>query len=118
MASTRSRNTPGNYKQEQSWNRSYLQYNTYHGYLLAKHTYLPGLGLGGAQLPMQMNCQLYDIESELFGIGATNLVNPKTESVLPTEPMDMKTLNIIEAAETVLPEPLKIPANARFDMRD
>ena len=118
MASTRNKNTPGDYKEEQSWNRGYLQYNTYQGHIMAYETYLPGLGLKPARLPMQMNCRLYDIESELRGIGATNLVNPKTTSVLPKEPMDIKTLNMIEEAPLILPRPLKIPADARYDMRD
>ena len=114
MTSTRNRNTAGDYFIEQSINRQFLDYNTYQGHILNRETYLPGLGLKPARLPMQLQCNLWDIESELRGIGSTNLVDPKTTSVLPTEPMGMKTLNIYEEAAVVIPKPLKLPANARY----
>lgn len=117
MASTRNRNTPGDYALEQRMNHNVLFYETYQGHIMNRETLLPGLGLKPARLPMQLFCDTFDIESELRGLGATNLVNPKTTSVLPKEGRGMKTLNIYEQAPVILPKPLKIPADARFDMR-
>ena len=117
MASTRSRNTLGDYQIEQSLNHGHLDYTTYQGRIMTRDTLLPGLGLKPARLPMNLYCDLWDIESELRGIGATNLVNPKTTTLLPPKSKGMRTLNIYDQAPVIIPKPLKIPANARFDMR-
>jgi hypothetical protein len=114
MTSTRNRNTAGDYFIEQGLNRQFLDYNTYQGHIINRETYLPGLGLKPARLPMQLQCDLWDIESELRGIGSTNLVEPKTTTLLPPRPSGMKSLNIHDSAPVVIPKPLKIPANARY----
>lgn len=115
MTSTRSRNTAGDYFIEQGLNKDFLKYTTYQGHIMNRETYLPGLGLNPARFPMQLQCNLWDVESELRGIGSTNLVNPKMTSLLPTGPIQMKTLNIIEPeTQVVVPKPLKIPADARY----
>jgi hypothetical protein len=117
MTSTRSRNTLGDYQLEQALNRGQLNYKTYQGRIMVRDTLLPGVGLKPARLPMQVDCDLWDIESELRGIGSTNLVNPKTTTLLPPEPKGWRTLNIYEQEPVILPRPLEIPADARYDMR-
>lgn len=117
MTSTRSRNTLGDYNLEQSAYRNQLDYRTYQGRIMTQETLLPGLGLKPARLPMQLNCDLWDIESELRGIGSTNLVNPKTTTLLPPESKNMLTLNIHDSAPVIIPKPIQVPANARYDMR-
>jgi hypothetical protein len=80
MASTRSKNTPGNYCLEQ---RAYTQGSSYvaeRDYAYPKHVLMAGTGLlqgymGNAVLAENPQ----DVESFLFGIGATNLVDPATQ---------------------------------------
>ena len=52
-----------------------------------------------------------DIESQLFGIGSTNLVNPQKQ----TQPKfhDVKSLNMIDRLPMVIPEPLIVEKNQR-----
>ena len=79
MASTRSKNTPGNYclqQREYSEGREYTSYK-YSAYGEAYDTRLPGNGLNPGQVPWNTLSQNpADIESFLFGINSTNLVNP------------------------------------------
>jgi hypothetical protein len=52
-----------------------------------------------------------DIESQLFGIGSTNLVNPAS----PVKPdyKYIQSLNIIDKLPVIIPEPLVIEKNQR-----
>jgi len=79
MASTRNKNTPGDYQAQQ---KSYIQqvdYCTNKEYALATPTLLAGSGLIQGRLPdTELANNPNDIESFLFGIGSTNLVNPQT----------------------------------------
>ena len=79
MASTRNRNTPGNYQLEQNLNACNYNLATYiHGTQGQGYTrHLPGDGLIVAQMHSRDLAENYmDIESQLFGIGSTNLENP------------------------------------------
>ena len=79
MASTRNRNTPGNYNLEQTEYRQSENYTLYANsqYGAAYNTRLPGNGLMPAQIPWnKMSYNAPDIESFLLGINSTNLVNP------------------------------------------
>ena len=80
MASTRNKNTPVNYaleKAQYAKSREYVSYeNSAYGY--AYDTKLAGNGLNPAQVPWdKLSNNAPDIESFLFGIGSTNLENPK-----------------------------------------
>lgn len=115
MASTSNKNTPGDYAMEQAMNQSVVDYETYQGHIMTETTYLPGRGLTPARFPMQVATpDVWDIESELRGIGSTNLVTPKTTTLLPPQKSDMKTLNVIEGRSIILPRPIQIPNDARF----
>lgn len=114
MASTRSKNTQGNYCLEQkqySNSRNYTEYK-YSQYGQAYDTKLPGLGLLPAQIPWNNLSENYaDIESFLFGIDSTNLVNPR--SCLKPELKSLETANIYKAPNIYLPEPLIVSKNNR-----
>jgi len=114
MASTRSKNTIGNYCLEQNEYKQAQVYTLYPNsqYGVAYNTQLPGLGLLPAQMPgNQLSNNALDIESFLFGINSTNLVNPA-----PTFYPQLKPLcstNIFKKRHTYIPEPLVIEKNQR-----
>ncbi len=114
MASTRNKNTPGNYSLEQ---RQYEQSRTYalypnSQYGAAYNTKLPGNGLLGAQIPWnKLSYNAADTESFLFGINSTNLVNPAPCFVPEITKLD--SANIFEKSNVYIPEPLVIEKNQR-----
>ena len=86
MASTRNRNTPVNYKLEQRTNTNSAQYALYENsqYGSAYNTRLAGNGLMPAQIPWnKLSYNAPDIESFLFGINSTNLVDPAPHYIVP-----------------------------------
>ena len=109
MASTRNRNTPGNYcleEKQYTEAKNYRLYpNSQYGY--AYETNFPGVGLLPAQIPAnQLSTNAIDTESFLFGINSTNLVQPA-----PTFIPEMKTIdsvNLFKRGPTYIPEPLII----------
>ena len=115
MASTRNRNTLGNYNAEQQSNqmfRDYRSYETAAHYAVPTETYFPGNGLIGMKTAHRNLSENYcDIESFLRGIGSTNLVSPKED---PTPNIHAKkSLNIIDKADVILPAPLTTLDNQR-----
>jgi len=114
MASTRNKNTPGNYCLEQKQYYNLEQYTLYpHSqYGSAYQTNLPGNGLNPAQIPgNKLSKNAADIESFLFGINSTNLVNPAPD--FTPELKNIKTMNIYKKEKTYIPEPLVIEQNQR-----
>ena len=112
MASTRNRNTPGNYKLEQWSNTHECNYNTYATYGKPTETMFPGDGLlTGKVGPMALAHNSCDIESMLRGIGSTNLVNPNPETVPEIKPLN--SLSIIDRLPVAVPDPLVIEPNQR-----
>ena len=114
MASTRNRNTQGNYCLEQ---REFKQSETYtlypnSQYGAAYNTRLPGNGLLPAQIPWnKLSYNAADTESFLFGINSTNLVNPAPCFV--PEPVKINSTNIFDKGSIYMPEPLVIEKNQR-----
>jgi|LauGreSuBDMM15SN_2_FD.fasta_scaffold05264_2 hypothetical protein len=115
MASTRNKNTPGNYAMEQ-WSL-HKQYNerTYIHSTQGKpiQTNFAGDGLltgkiAGRDLAKN-DC---DIESFLFGIGSTNLVQPLPKVVPQIE--SISSLNMIHKIPMVNPNPIMIDGNQRW----
>jgi hypothetical protein len=103
MASTRNKNTPGDYQLESDKYIANCSYNTASEYGRVQTTYLPGDGLIGAKIPgSELSKNPWDIESELFGIGSTNLVEPKKTVV--------HTLNKLACISNVNRIPLFVPA--------
>lgn len=114
MASTRNKNTPGNYCLEQktyAHSRNYTSYkNSAYGY--AYDTKLPGNGLNPAQMPSDtLSKNATEIESFLFGINSTNLVNPAPN--LTPQLKCLQSANIFESRPVYMPEPLIVEKKQR-----
>ena len=114
MASTRNKNTPGNYCLEQK------QYNQFENYTLypnsqygeAYDTKLAGNGLNPAQIPWnKLSYNAPDIESFLLGINSTNLVNP-APSFVP-KLTQLESANIYKKETVYMPEPLVMEKHQR-----
>jgi hypothetical protein len=114
MASTRNRNTPGNYCLEQRQYQNSSNYTLYPNsqYGAAYNTRLAGNGLLPGQIPWnKLSYNAADTESFLFGINSTNLVNPAPCFV--PEPVKLNSANIFDKDATLIPEPLVIEKNQR-----
>ena len=114
MASTRNKNTPENYRLEQRDYKGTENYTLYQNsqYGAAYDTRLPGTGLLPAQIPgNQMSYNAPDIESFLFGINSTNLVNPAP--CLTPELKNLKMANVFKMPDVIMPVPLTVPKGQR-----
>ena len=112
MTSTRNKNTTGNYEREQDEKHNLRRYEMYVGFGHNENPHFAGNGLGiGKYAYNTLATNSSDIESELFGIGSTNLVNPRSAFI--PEPTQMKTLSIINKNQLLLPEPLVIERGQR-----
>ena len=106
MASTRNINTRGNYNLE---TREYAQMENYTLYANSQYgaaydTKWAGLGVNPAQIPgNQLSTNSTNIESFLFGINSTNLVNAAPP--LRPELKNLETANFIPKTKTLIPEP-------------
>jgi hypothetical protein len=114
MAATRNKNTPGNYCLDQKQFSDRLVYTTYvnssHGEAFDTRT--PGNGLLPGQIPWnKMSSNAPDVESFLFGINATNLVNPAPCFV--PDLTQLHDANIFKKETIYIPEPLVIEKNQR-----
>lgn len=114
MASTRNKNTPGNYCLQVRQNIYIEKWELYkHGANgEAYDTRLAGNGLNPGQLPANnFSYNSTDIESFLLGINATNLVNPAPP--LTPELKCLKTANLFKNAPVIMPIPQAIPKYQR-----
>jgi hypothetical protein len=114
MTSTRNKNTIGDYALEQrnfALSREYETYK-YSQYGDAYKNALPCLGFNPSHMPRQtFSHNPIEIESALFGINSTNLVNPQT----PVVP-ELKTIPTIKYFNTIplfMPNPLVVEKNQR-----
>ena len=102
MASTRNKNTLGDYALE---TLRYQQHEYYTTHLESCGLMrLPGNGLLPAKCPHHLlSGNASDIESALFGIGSTNLVTPK---ITPSPDIyRLKTLDMCDRSKLIMPEP-------------
>jgi hypothetical protein len=107
MASSRNRNTTGNYEFEMQELNRFRNHILYKGSVSNDTTYYPGNGLLGCKNPNLILSNNYaDIETVLFGIGSTNLVNPKKVENFIFHPF--KILDVQERTKAILPEPLVV----------
>ena len=114
MASTRNNNTPGNYCLQQKSYEQARQETIYKhsAYGEAYSTKWAGNGLNPGQLPWNtMSKNAPDIESFLFGINSTNLVNP--QPALTPEIKQLSTVNVFDKEPTYIPQPLVMEKNQR-----
>lgn len=114
MASTRNNNTPGNYEQQQIGitkqydSRMYIHSSNGQ----ASSCNFAGDGLvHGRMAARDLASNSCDIESFLFGIGSTNLVNP-LPPVVP-EIHSLKSLHVIDRIPMALPRDLQVEAKQR-----
>jgi hypothetical protein len=107
MASTTNKNSFGNYQAEQYGFQKINNYDQYLGRVINQQTLLPGDGLLSGKMPNTvLSNNSTNIESELFGIGSTNLVSRK-ELVQP-EIKTLKSLSIYDKPVIIIPEPLVV----------
>ena len=114
MASTRNKNTPGNYcldtkqnTQSESWK---LYENGANGY--AYNTNLAGNGLIQGPMPWnKLSNNAPDIESFLFGINSTNLVNP-TGPLVP-QLNQLSERDLYKKSNIIMPVPFVVPKEQR-----
>jgi len=112
MASTRDKNQPGNYAMEQEKNTFQINYNTYDSYGVPMQALYAGDGLLMGRIGREQICNnSTDVESQLFGIGSTNLVTPKAEVTPSTK--SLSYLSIMKRVPMVLPQDLVIEPNQR-----
>jgi hypothetical protein len=114
MASTRNRNTPSNYNLEQQKYANSQVYSLYPNsqYGEAFSTTLPGNGLLPGQVPWnKLSSNAPDVESFLFGINSTNLVNPAP--CFTPRLSYLNTTNIYNKEAILIPEPLVIEKKQR-----
>ena len=114
MASTRNKNTQGDYCLQQRDFKLVENYALYPNsqYGAAYNTTFAGNGLNPAQIPWnQLSYNAADIESFLFGINSTNLVKPAP--VFVPELKELCWSNTFNKGPTYIPEPLVIEANQR-----
>lgn len=88
MASTHLKNTQGNYKQQQQYNKHNINYKLFKYSQIPLNSKLPGLGMNpsymiGGYYNNVLSNNTSDIESNLYGIGSTNLVSHK-QNVKPS----------------------------------
>jgi len=114
MAATRNKNTRGNYclDNNQNINSDNWMLYKYGAAGQAYDTQLPGVGLNPAQIPWnQLSYNAVDIETFLFGINSTNLVNPAPP--LTPELKCLSSINLFKSEPVYIPEPLVIPKEQR-----
>ena len=114
MASTRNKNTSGNYCLDQKQNTGIETWQLYkngaNGY--AYDTRLPGNGLNPGQLPWDtLSHNPVDIETFLFGINSTNLVNPAP--VLTPNFKCLQQANVFKSTPIIMPVPQAVPKYQR-----
>ena len=115
MSSTTNKNTPGNYKLEQNVNNNINNHMTFINSAPAEAftNHFAGDGLLMGKNAREHLCSNYcDIESQLRGIGSTNLINPKKE-VLP-ELKYVQSLSISDRLPMITPEPFKLDKDQRY----
>jgi hypothetical protein len=103
MAATRNKNTPGNYALEIKEKQEQAQYKVYENYAVPTETHFFGDGLlAGRVGAAKLSSNYCDIESQLRGIGATNLVAPVPD--VSPDINELKSLNIIDRVPLILPK--------------
>lgn len=114
MASTRRKNTPGEFCQFVRQNLHGADYTLYkngpngHAY----DTRLPGIGLTPGQIPSnQFSANPTDIESFLFGVGANNMIDPK--GCLTPELKCLQSANLFKMPDVIMPVPLVVKKEQR-----
>ena len=109
MASTRNNNMPSDYcLQQQSYTDT--QKHTGYEYSQAGRAYtnaMPCMGITPSHMPREaFSTNSVEIESSLFGINSTNLVNPETP-IVPNLKI-LPEISYFDRLPTYIPEPLVV----------
>ena len=114
MASTRNKNTAGNYCLEQREYKGSSDYTLYPNsqYGAAYNTRFAGNGLNPGQIPWnKLSHNAADTESFLFGINSTNLVFPQ-ENIKP-KLINLPQVTYFDRIPLFMPTPLVIERDQR-----
>lgn len=114
MASTRNKNTPINYSLEEARYKNFETYNLYKNGSggEAVHTNLAGDGVLQGAVPWnKLSHNPADVESFLFGIGSSNLVNPMKH--FTPELIKNESIPFFKKAPTYMPDPLIVEKSQR-----
>ena len=112
MASTRNINMKNEYCLEQRMNTEICKDRTYEHRRTAYNTALPCFGINVGHMPNNvLSFNATDIESNLYGVGSTNLVKPEREFTPRLK--KLPGVSFFDRPETVIPEPLVIENNQR-----
>ncbi len=117
MASTRNRNTPGNYCLEQKRYAGMIQWNLYENGSSGRAVddKLAGNGLNPGQMPWDsLSGNPADIESFLRGIGSTNLVQRAPD--LTPELKRLDSAHVFQKSPVIMPIPQAIAKHQRPDL--
>jgi hypothetical protein len=109
MSSTSNKNSPGEYQLQVAGNQYIDQFTLYKYSTQPTTPLFAGNGLIMPRMGREeLSAHSVDHETYLFGIGSTNLVNPKPEFV--PEIKEIKSLNIVPTRQLIMPQP-SIPNN-------
>jgi len=114
MASTSNKNTNSDYCLQQRSNIMTSKYTKYENsqYGRAYKPALPCVGITPSHMPRNtLSSNPIAIESALFGINSTNLVNP--QSPIKPELTELPSVPFFNRIPLITPEPLKIDPNQR-----
>lgn len=105
MTSTRINNSKGEYNLEQQMNGNMRDNRLYELRSRAQQTSLPDAGIYASHIPNYMlSKNAVDIESQLYGIGSTNLVEEKAE--VKPDYIEHPTVSFFDRLPQVLPKPM------------
>ena len=117
MASTRNNNSIGNYKLEQrginNIRDNLLYYNSPNGH--ANIAAFPELYRASYMPADNLSKNYVDIESNLRGINANNLVNPTNQNI-KCDVKKMPTISFFDREKVIMPENLRVDNNRPFIM--
>jgi hypothetical protein len=117
MASTRNKNTVGDYNLQQRNYKLSSQYtlNPNSQYGVACNTMMPGNGLMPGNISWtQLSNNSADTESFLFGIGSTNLTKSRPPPFVPEiKQFGCQAANIYQSPQVIIPVPLVVQKNQR-----
>ena len=114
MASTRNKNTSSNYCLEQRMTTQSFKYLEYQNGAsgAAYSPAIPCMGIMPSQMPREaFSRNSVDIESALFGINSTNLVDPQ-QPVVPNL-IKLPEVSFFGRMQLVMPDPLVVEKSQR-----
>lgn len=112
MASTNNKNMKNEYCLEQRINDGICNDRLYEQRRTAYSNALPCFGVNVGYMPNNvLSFNATDIESSLYGVGSTNLVNQKKE--MTPRLKKLPGVSFFDRPQSVLPEPLVIENNQR-----